>query len=258
VKDSRQSDPEEPSDRHKVFWVYALVLGGGVVIFFLGGLLLRNPDLPSYLYSQVSSWLTNHNQPGSGGQRLPPKTAEDYLALTNYDVRTLTPAQKTIALALADLTGAAADSEDRLIHLAQIVRNDLPSLRSADAIAAYLKIRTEATKLLDAADRQKDLFENLESNLAAHLEKSGLSEDMAKQVAHLFYERTPGQKAVDEAAPLQKLATELLAVANLLSETPGKWAVSPDGAIWSTDKKLDAEYRAHRAALDAAAEKSNQ
>jgi hypothetical protein len=258
VKDSRKSDPEEhpkqPGDRHKVFWVYVLILGGGVVIFFLGGLWVRNPDLPFYLYSEISSWLSNRNEPASGRLRPPPspKTAEDYLALTHYDVRTLSAVQKAVALALVNLSGETADARDRLSHLAQTVLNDLPSLKSAGALAAYQKIKPEATRLLDAADLQKNLFENLASNLATELQKGGLNREMAEEVARRFYQDTPGQKAVDEAVKQQKLATELIAIANLLAETPGKWQVTSDGAIRSSDQKLDEEYREHRAALMAA------
>jgi hypothetical protein len=265
VKDSRKSDPEEhpeePGDRHKVFWVYVLILGGGVVIFFLGGLWVRNPDLPSYLNSEISSWLSNRNRPASGGLRPPPtpNTAEDYLALTHYDLRTLSPVQRAVALALVNLSGETADARDRLSHLAQTVLKDLPSLKSADALAAYQKIKPEATRLLDAADLQKNLFENLESNLANQLQNGGLNSETAKEVAERFYQDTPGRKAVDEAGKQQKLATELIAIANLLAETTGKWQVSSDGTIRSLDKKLDEEYRAHRATLDAVlAEKGDQ
>jgi hypothetical protein len=255
VKDSRKSEPEEhpeePGHRHKVFWVYVLILGGGVVIFFLGGLWVRNPDLPSYLYSQISGWLGSRNRPASGGLRPPPspKTAEDYLALTHYDVRTLSAVQRAVALALVNLSGETADARDRLSHLAQTVLNDLPSLKSADALAAYQKIKPEATRLLDAADRQKNLFENLESNLATQLQNGGLNGEMAKEVAQRFYQDTPGRKAVDEAAKQQKLATELIAIANLLAETTGKWQVWSDGTIRSLDKKLDEEYGEHHNAL---------
>lgn len=255
MKVSRNRDPEEhpeePGDRHKVFWVYVLILGGGVVIFFLGGLWVRNPDLPSYLYSEISSWLSSRNKAASGGLRPPPspKTAEDYLALTHYDVRTLSPAQKAVALALVNLSGETADAQDRLRHLAQIVRNDLPSLKSADALATYQKLKPEATRLLDAAGQQKSLFENLASNLTIQLQKGGLNSETAKEVALRFYQDTPGQRAVDEAAKQQKLATELIAIANLLAETPNKWQVSSDGTIRSPDNKLDEEYRGHREAL---------
>ena len=258
MKDSRKSDPqehpEEPGDRHKVFWVYVLILGGGVLIFFLGGLWVRNPDLPSYLYSEISSWLSNRNRPASGALRPPPspKTAEDYLALTHYDVRTLSPMQKAVALTLVNLSGETADAQDRLSHLAQVVLNDLPSLKSADALAAYQKLKPEATRLLDAARQEKNLFEDLESNLATQLQKGGLNNETAKEVALRFYQDTPGQKAVDEAVKQQKLATELIAIANLLAETPNKWQVSPDRTIRSPDNKLDEEYRGHREALDAA------
>jgi hypothetical protein len=258
VKDSRKSDPngppEEPGDHHKVFWIYVLILGGGAVVFFVGGFWVRNPNLPSYFYSEISRWLSNRNGSASGGSRpVPsPKTAEDYLGLTHYDVRSLSPVQKAVALALADLSGETADAQDRLSHLAQIVLNDLPSLKSTDAVAAYQKIKPEATRLLDAAGRQKILFENLESNLATQLQKSGLNREMAKEVAHRFYQDTPGQTAVDDAVKEQKLATELIAIANLLAETPNKWRVLSDGSIRSSDNKLDDEYRGHHDALDAA------
>jgi hypothetical protein len=256
MQDSGDSDPkgrpEEPKDRHKVLWIYVLFLGGGVVIFFLGGLLLRNPNLPSYLYSAVTHWLKNQSNSSS---RLPspsPKTAEDYLALTHYDASALPPNQKAMVLALANATSNATAVQDRLIALEQMVRKDLPSLKSADAISAYAKIKSEAATLLDAASQQKLFFENLQAKLAEQLEKNDLSPDLAKQVAALFYQGTPGQKAVDRAATLEKLASELLAVANLLAETPEKWSVSFDGSIHSSDKKLDEEYKSHRVALDAA------
>jgi hypothetical protein len=257
VKESRKTDPEEhpekAGDHHKVFWIYALILGAGVVIFFLGGLWMRNPGLPSYLYSEISSWLGNRKRPPSEGSRTvpEPKTAEDYLALTQYDMRRLSPVQQAVAFALVNLSGKTADAQDRLRHLAQAVQNDLPTLKSGDALAGYQKLKPEAARLLDAADQQKSLFENLQSDLATQLQQAGLDPEMAKKVALRFDQGTPGQKAVDEAVNQQKLATELIAIANLLAETPNKWRVSPDGTIHSADSKLDEEYRAHREALDA-------
>jgi len=254
MKDSPEKDPkgrsEKPDDRHRVFWIYVLILGGGVVFFFLGGLLMRNPNLPSYLYSRVTSWLRNESNTSSS-RRLPPspKTAEDYLELTHYDVRVLPADQRGVALALADAIGNAAAVQDRLTALEQNVRNDLPTLKSADALSAYAKMKPAATSLLQAANQQKVFFQSLETKLTQQFEASGIHEDLAKQVASLFYQGTPGQKAVDQAGKSEKLASELLAIANLLSETPNKWRVSSDGAIRAQDQKLDDEYRAHRDAL---------
>ena len=245
--------PEGPNDRQRVFWIYVLILGGGVVFFFLGGLLMRNPNLPSYLYSRVTSWLRNESNTSSS-RRLPPppKTAEDYLELTHYDVRVLPPDQRGVALALADAIGNAAAVQDRLTALEQNVRNDLPTLKSANALSAYAKMKPAATTLLQAASQQKVFFLNLETKLTQQFERSGLHEDLAKQIAALFYQGTPGQKALDQADKSEKLASELLAIANLLSETPNKWRASGDGAISSPDKKLDDEYRTHHEALMAA------
>jgi hypothetical protein len=242
--------PEEPNDRHRVFWIYVLILGGGVVFFFLGGLLMRNPNLPSYLYARVTSWLRNESNT-SPSRRLPPppKTAEDYLQLTHYDVRALPPDQRGVALALANAMGNAAAVQDRLSALEQNVRNDLPTLKSVDALSAYAKMKPAAATLLQAANQQKVFFQSLETELTQQFERSGLHEDLAKQIAALFYQGTPGQKALDQAGQSEKLASELLAIANLLSETPNKWRVSSDGAITSPDKKLEEEYREHYEAL---------
>jgi hypothetical protein len=173
-------------------------------------------------------------------------------------VRALPPDQKAIALALADAMGNAAALQDRLAALEQSVRNDLASLKSANAISAYAKIKPEATKLLNAANQQKLFFENLESTLTGQLANNGVRQEIARQVASLFYEGTPGQKAVDQAAKSDQLATEILAIANLLEETPSKWRVSSDGTIQSSDKKLEEEYQAHAAAIRAAISTSNQ
>ena len=254
MQDSRQNvpkpQPEEPGDRHKVFWIYVLVLGGGAALFFLGGLLLRNPNLPSYLYSQIDSWLKNRNNPSSLAPPLAsPRSAEDYLALTHRDIRALPPDLRVIALALSDAIGNASALQDRLIALEQSVRNDLPSLKSASAISTYAKMKPQAAKLLTAASEQKLFFENLQSTLAEQLQKNGVREELAKQVASLVNQETTGQKAVDQATKSDQLATEILAIANLLQETPSKWSVSSDGAIHSSDKKLEEEYESHAAAL---------
>lgn len=258
MQDSRQrapnQRPEDPGDRHKVFWIYVLVLGGGSALFFSGGLLLRNPNLPAYLYSQVNSWWKNEHDSSSHLRPVAsPKSAEDYLALTHFDVRALSPDQRAIALALADVIGNAAGLQDRLAALDLSIRNDLASLKSANAIAAYAKIKPQATKLLNAASQQKLFFENLESTLTGQLANNGVPQEVARQVASLFYEGTPGQKAVDQAAKSDQLATEILAIANLLEETPSKWRVSSDGTIHSPDKKLEEEYQRHAAALNTAA-----
>jgi hypothetical protein len=257
MQDSRQHDskgrPQRPDDRHKIFWIYVLILGAGAVVFFLGGLLVRNPNLPSYVYSRITSWLKNESNSSSGmpasRPSASPKTAEDYLELTRYDVRTLPADQKGVALALADAIGNAAAVQDRLAALEQNVRNDLPSLNSANALSAYAKMKPAATTLLEAATQQKIFFQSLETKLAQQFETSGLHEDLAKQVASLFYQGTPGQRAIDQAAKSEKLATELLAIANLLAETPNKWHVSSDGTIHAQDKKLEEEYRGHHEAL---------
>ena len=256
MQDSRPRSPkprpEDPGDRHRVFWIYVLILGGGTVLFFVGGLLLRNPNLPSYLYSQVSNWLKNQHSSPSLPRPPVPKSAEDYLALTHYDVRVLSPDQRAIALALAETAGNAAALQDRLTALDQSVRNDLPSLKSADAISAYVKMKPQTAKLLDAAGQQKRFFENLQPTLTEQLKKNGLREELAKEVASLIYQNASGQKALDQAAKSDKLATEILAIANLLQETPSKWLLSPSGAIYSQDKKLEEEYQAHEAELKAA------
>jgi hypothetical protein len=245
--------PEQPDDRRRVFWIYAFILGGGVVFFFLGGLLLRNPQLPSYLYSRITSWLQNERNPSSPrGLPAPPKTAEDYLELTHYDVRALPADQKGVALALADAIGNAAAVQDRLSALDQNVRNDLPTLKSANALSAYGKMKAAAATLLEAANQQKVFFQSLETKLTQQFQASGIHEDLAKQIASLFYQGTPGQKAIDQATKSEKLASELLAIANLLAETPNKWRVSSDGTISSQDKKLEEEYREHLEVLNAA------
>ena len=140
-------------------------------------------------------------------------------------LRTLTLEQRAIALELADAIGNATALQDRLVALEQTVRNDLPSLKSANALSAYAKLKPQAAKLLDAANQQKLFFENLQSTLAEQLEKNGVHEELAKQVAALVYQDTPGQKAVDQATKSDQLATEILAIANLLEETPSKWRV---------------------------------
>src|ERR1700747_3677256 len=169
--------PEEPDDRRKVLWIYVLILGGGVLFFFLGGLLMRNPNLPSFLYSRVTSWLRNESNTSSSRRVAPPpKTAEDYLELTHYDVRALPADQRGVALALADAIGNAAAVQDRLTALEQNVRNDLPNLRSPNALSAYAQMKPAAATLLGAANEQKVFFQSLETKLTQQFQRSGIQE----------------------------------------------------------------------------------
>jgi hypothetical protein len=240
--DDRQ---EKPGHRRKVLLIYIVVLGCSTLLFFLGGLLLRNPNAPFYFQAAVESWL----KPKPSAT---PKTAEDYLELSRQKPTDLSPDQKLIARELANLTAKISQAQERLTASIATVKAELPRLNTADALAAYDRLKDEATKLASTASQQKALLDDLADRITQQLETRGLTNDMARQVANLFCQRINAEAAINHAAKVQQFASELLATAELFAETPGQWSVSPTGEIHSKDPKLEEEYTEHQTSLTAA------
>jgi hypothetical protein len=240
--DDRQ---EKQGHRRKVLLIYILVLGGSAILFFLGGFLLRNPSAPSYFQAAVESWLKPKPS-------VTPITAEDYLELSRQKPTDLSPELKLIARDLANLITKVSQAQDRLTASTAAVNAELPRLKTSEALAAYDRLKDEATKLASAASQQKALLDGLADRITQQLQTHGLTNDMARQVANLFGQRIKAEALADHAAKVQQFASELLATAELLAETPGQWSASPTGEIHSKDPKLEQEYTEHQANLTAA------
>jgi hypothetical protein len=237
--DDRQ---EKQGSRRKVVFIYLVVLGCSTTLFFLGGFLMRNPDAPSYLRATIEGWLKSKPS-------VAPETAADYLELSRQNPADLSPEQKLIARDLANLSAQVSQQQERLNAAAAAVKAELPRLNTAEALAAYDRLKGQATKLVTVAGQQKALFDGLPDRVAQQLQTRGLTADMARQVAILFCQRLNAEAAVDHAVNLQRFASELLATTELLAETPGEWSASPAGQIHSKDPKLEQEYTEHRASL---------
>jgi hypothetical protein len=247
LKPGNDDRQERPGYRRKVLLVYAFVLGSSAILFFLGGFLLRNPNALPYFRAAIESWW----KPKTRGPDAP-TTAADYLKLSHRNLTDLSPEQKPIARELADLARKVSEIQGRLDSSKEAVQEQLPRLKTADALSAYTGLKAEAAKLASAAGRQKAFFEGLEDWITERLKTRGLSSDMAGQVAALFCQRVNAQDAINQAAKLQGFASELLCTAELLAETPGQWTVFSNGEIRSKDPKLEEEYREHQTSLVAA------
>jgi hypothetical protein len=240
--DDRQ---EKQGRRRKVLLIYIVVLGGSTILFFLGGFLLRNPNAPSYVQAAVESWL----KPKPSAT---PETPAGYLELSRRKPTDLSPDQRLIARELTNLIAKISQAQDRLTASTVAVKTELPRLKTSDALAAYDRLKDEATKLANAASQQKALLDDLADRITQELQTRGLTNDIARQVANLFCQRIKAEAAVDHAAKVQQFASELLATAELFAETPGQWSVSPTGEIHSKDPKLEQEYTEHQSSLTAA------
>ena len=106
-------DDEAPPPRRNpfirlVFAVLFLVIG--MVVFFIGGLVVRNPELPNYVLDQI---VRHFRGSANAGIRVnpvakitpppSPTTAEEYIDLLNYDENDLSPSERAIASILIQM-----------------------------------------------------------------------------------------------------------------------------------------------------------
>jgi hypothetical protein len=102
-------DVAPSKNRFLQFFFGVLFLMIGMAIFFVGGVVVRNPELPNYLLDQIVTRFLgtkgNHrtsNEYAGGAVRNvtpppSPQTAEEYLNLMNYDENILLPDERTVA-----------------------------------------------------------------------------------------------------------------------------------------------------------------
>ena len=102
--------PPPPRNRFIRFLFAALFLVVGMVVFFIGGLVVRNPELPNYLLDQIvrhfqgasgSKVNTKAIRSGAGAKinQTPPPvptTAEEYVNLMNYDENVLSDRKSVV------------------------------------------------------------------------------------------------------------------------------------------------------------------
>ena len=83
------------------FLVIGLILIGEMTVSFTGGLIVGNPWLPNYLVDRING-RSHEVATGNVKPPPPPSTAVEYLNLMNYDEKTLTPPERSVAAILND------------------------------------------------------------------------------------------------------------------------------------------------------------
>ena len=103
---SEGTEDVSPSKKWFLQFVFAfLFLVIGMVIFFVGGVVVRNPQLPNYLLDQIvtrfrggtgktANSVSPKNYVSSAENLRPPATPEQYLNLMSFDERTLPPDER--------------------------------------------------------------------------------------------------------------------------------------------------------------------
>jgi hypothetical protein len=78
------------------FLVIGLILVGEMTVSFTGGLIVGNPWLPNYLVDRING---RSQEVATANVKPPPQpsTAVEYLSLMNYDEKTLTPKERSVA-----------------------------------------------------------------------------------------------------------------------------------------------------------------
>ena len=255
--------PPPPRNRFIRFVFAVLFLVIGVVVFFIGGVVVRNPELPNYLLDRIvrgfhgaaKSRTTTGTRVVSSAENLkpppPPTTAEQYLNLMSYDENSLPPEERAVASVLNQaVNGLGKTSSIRgSQRLAQLFNEQIwPGLKDLQPGGDTTQIRGAVAECHETADAAIKFYQELPEQLASKLMAVGVSGSLAHQTAEIFVERAQARQNISYAAEVNLVCKNITTMLDLLSKNATKWKRGPNGNIVSTSKALFEQYNA--AALD--------
>lgn len=267
-------DDEAPPPRRNpfirlVFAVLFLVIG--MVVFFIGGLVVRNPELPNYLLDQIVRRFQSATAHGttsgkanvSSSENLkpppPPTTPEQYLNLMSYDERTLPPDERAAASVLNQNTVTLEDFT--LIRWATEVdqlmaRQIIPGFAKIQPGSDVTDVRAAIEKCSEKAKGVTQFYQDLPEQIAGKLISAGVSNSLAHQTGQFFAERAQSQKNISAATELSLACKSMTTLVDLLVKPPANWKRDSTGTVmfttWNTAEQFNAaskEFTAHFNAL---------
>lgn len=258
------------------FFFAALFLVIGMVIFFVGGVVVRNPELPNYLLDQiVTRFRGTPNTQGLGNQQTsvqqlverhavggvatgtpppPPQTAEEYLDLMSYDENILSPDQRNIVSILNQTVPAVLIESPPTMRFSEGIIPEIRSLKPGDDVT---RVRTMLQECRDLVGADVRGCQNGADQLEGKLTAAGLVPTMAHEVAVAFARRPLTRGTVYWPDELNRACDDAATLIDVLSTNPSKWKRNEDGSLSFATQALAERFNTASkdltAALNAAA-----
>lgn len=266
----QQDDEAPPPPRNRflrfVFAVLFLVIG--MVIFFVGGLVVRNPELPNYLLDQIVRRFRGETRGNatsgkayvSSAENLkpppPPATAEQYLNLMSYDESRLPPDERAAASVLNQTANGLVGI--RSPRLAQLFNDRiLAELQSLQPGGDVTGIRSAVAECHETANAAIKFYQELPEQLAAKLMAAGVTGSLAHQTAEIFAERAQAKQTISYAANVNLVCKNVTTMVDLLSKNSTKWKRNSNGSVQFTSKAPFEQYNAAAIEMNSAVKALN-
>lgn len=267
----RQDDEAPPPPRNRflqfVFAVLFLVIG--MVVFFVGGLVVRNPELPNYLLDQIvrrfqgetRSSATTGKAYVSSAENLkppaPPTTAEQCLNLMSYDENSLPPDERAIASVLNQTVNGLVGIRGSP-RLAQLFNDQIMAgLKNLQPGSDVTSIRSAVAECHETANAAIKFYQELPEQLAAKLMAAGVTGSLAHRTAEIFAERAQAKQTISYAANVNLVCKNVTTMVDLLSKGSTKWKRNSDGGVQFTSKAPFEQYNAAAIELNSAVKALN-
>lgn len=247
--------PPPPRNRFIHFWFAVLFLVIGMVVFFIGGLVVRNPELPNYLLDQIvrhfqgaSGSKVNTNAIRSGvdsktNQTPPPvpTTAEEYLNLMNYDENVLSSDERAIVSILNQAVPSVLVGGPPTGRISQEILPQIQSLKPGDDASS---IRTAIQQCRDQVSGEVRHCQDAAVQLEGKLTAADVAPAMAKEIAEAFARRPLTYGTLYWPDEFSKACDEVTALVDLLSNNPANWKRDANGNPSFSSQELSNQYNA--------------
>ena len=241
--------------------VAVLFLVIGMVIFFVGGVIVRNPELPNYLLDQVVTRFrgTKGNQntgiertgAGAGNVTPPPSptTAEEYLNLMSYDENVLSTDERAIVSILNQMVPSVLVGSPPAWRFNQEIVPEIESLKPGDEVT---RIRATLQECRDLASSYVRRCHDGAIELEGKLTAAGLAPAMAHEVAEAFARRPLTNGTVYWPDEFNKACDDAATLIDILSKDSSKWKRDEGGHPLFASEALADQYNAASKDLNAA------
>ena len=228
------------------FLVIGLILIGEMTVSFTGGLIVGNPWLPNYLVDRING---RSQEVATGNVKPPPpSTAVEYLNLMNYDEKTLTPPERSVAAILNDAV-AHLDVRPPFQVFSEKV---LPKIETVQPGEDLTTIRAAVQQCQDVADSAVRYYQDLSAQLTAKLTAAGVPASTAHQTAQTFAQWAQEAGKVPWPTEVNKACASITTLLDVLSENSSQWTRQSDGHLLFTSQQLLDQYNAAATDLNAA------
>jgi hypothetical protein len=259
--------PPPPRNRFLRFVFAALFLVIGMLIFFVGGLVVRNPELPNFLLDQIvrrfqgeTSSEVSTNPSGHGARiktsETPPPaptTAEEYLSLMNYDENILSPDERTIVSILNEMVPEVLVGSAPTERFSQEIFPALQNLKPGDDVT---KLRSTVQECRDLVSKYVRHCQDGAVLVEAKLTGTGLTPSMAHDIAEAFSRRPLTNGTLYWPDEFNKACDAAVRLVDILSKNPAQWKRGGDGQLFFLNQALFDQYNATSKDLNTALRKA--